>query len=173
MSQTIELIFSSGGTPDAILERLMPVMCAELDCDRCLLFPRNPATGKWAMTHGWQVRPEYALDRPMHVWTMPAEDEGEIDPMYAQAMESSETLFVEDVLAESSDVVNGRFELETYGNRALAHAPIYHEGRYYGLIEPCTAERTHPWTQTQRCIVLRAVELLGPVVASYVAEHGE
>jgi len=173
VTQAIEAVFATDGSPDAILEALMPVMCAEMDCDRCVFFPRNPATGKWAMTHGWQVRPEYALKSPMHAWSLPAEDEGEVDPMYAQAMKSLEVFYVSDVFEEAGDVVNAQFGIDTYGNRALAHAPIYHEGRYYGLIEPCTAERPHPWTDEQRRLVARTLELLGPVVAAYVAEFGE
>ena len=182
--QQIEEIFASRDTADSVLTALMPAICQALDCDRCVLFPRNPATGCWAMTHGWQRQPEFALDQPMNDWGLPADDEAELDPMYAQALVSAEALFIDDVRAESPDVVNAAFEEERYGNRALAHAPIYllehgqclERGQcaesYYGLIEPCTVGRPHAWTETRRHLVQRVQELIAPVVAAYVAEHG-
>jgi GAF domain-containing protein len=182
--QQIEEIFAardtanSADSADSVLTALMPALCQALDCDRCVLFPRNPATGCWAMTHGWQRRPEFALDQPMNDWGLPADDEAELDPMYAQALVSAEALFIEDVRAESPDVVNAAFEEERYGNRSLAHAPIYLLERgqsaesYYGLIEPCTVGRPHAWTETRRRLVRRVQELIAPVVAAYVAEHG-
>ena len=83
MSESVERVFDDGGTPDEILERLMPVLCAALDCDRCVVLPRNPATTKWSMSHACQTRPEFVLDRPFLKWSVPAGGEGEIEPMFA------------------------------------------------------------------------------------------
>ncbi len=171
-SSPIERIFDDGGTPDEVLTGLMPAICAALACDRCVLFPRNPKTTKWAMSHAWQARPEYALVRPFHVWSLPAENEAELDPMYAQALERAEVLFIEDIFTAPPDVVNAAFEHEHYGNRALAHVPIYEGDDYYGLLEPCTVERPHAWTPARRRLVRRIQHRIAPVVSAYVIEHG-
>ena len=173
MSGRTKRIFDGGGTPDEILTRLMPALCEALECDRCVLFPRNPKTTKWAMSHAWQTQPEYGLDGPLHVWSLPAENEAALDPMYAQAFESAEVLFIEDIFTAPQNVVNAAFEHENYGNRALAHAPIYQGDDYYGLLEPCTVGRSHVWTTTRRRLVLGVQELIPPVVSAYVAEHGQ
>ena len=151
----------------------MPALCEALDCDRCVLFPRNPKTSKWAMTHAWQARPEFALGRPAGAWSLPADNEGELDPMYAHSMTSPEVLFIDDIYTAPPALVNADFEAQHYGNRALAHAPIYRGDDYYGLFEPCTIDRPHDWTPERRRLVLRAQDLIAPVVAAYVAEHGQ
>ncbi len=174
MSDPIERVFSDGGAPDDILTRLMPALCEALDCDRCVQFPRsNPNTSKWAMTHAWQARPEFALGRPVGAWSLPADKEGDLDPMYAQAMTSHEVPFIGDIFTSPPTLVNADFEHEHYGNRALAHAPIYRGDDCYGLFEPCTIGRAHDWTPERRRLVWRTQELIAPVVVAYVAEHGQ
>ena len=173
VSHPIERIFNDGGTPDEILTRLVPAFCEALECDRCVLFPRNPKTTKWAMSHSWQTQPEYALDRPFRAWSLPAENEAELDPMYAQALESAEVLFIEDIFTAPQDVVNAAFEHESYGNRALAHVPIYDGVDYYGLLEPCTVDKPHVWTPARRRLVRRTQAWIAPVVSAYVVEHGQ
>ena len=81
-------------------------------------------------------------------------------------------LFIEDIFTAPRNLVNAAFEHEKYGNRALAHAPIYQGDDYYGLLEPCTVGRPHVWTVPRRRLVLWVQELIAPVVFAYVAEHG-
>lgn len=160
---------------DEKLSQLMKLYAQALDCERCILYCRQPDLRRATTTHAWWSpdSDEYAVT--WESWFSPEwVDEGPPnapDPLYAAALESPEAVYIDDIENDTSGLVNLEFEAPTFGHRALIHAPIYHEGKMYGILEPSVFGKPREWRAEDRAITAWAQEQLGPMVAQYVAEH--
>lgn len=157
----IEEIFAQG-TTDQICTDLMPALCQLLDCDRCFLYVRHPKTGQGRITHCYSRSPEYA-NLTGSGWI----EEGDVaakDPLMAIAFRTPEAVFVEDIETAGAEVVNLDYERDGFGHRALIHAPIYHDGEVYGILEPCVFGQPRDWTEGDRQITALVQEKLGNLI---------
>ena len=68
-------------------------------------------------------------------------------------------------------LVNGEYEEKHFGHRALVHAPLYHEGLMYGILEPCVFGEPRVWSAEDRAVVESVQARLAELAAAYVAEH--
>jgi hypothetical protein len=68
--------------------------------------------------------------------------------------------------------VNLEFEQRIFLHQALIHAPIYHEGKFYGILEPSVFGHPREWSTQDRAMTEWMQDKLGPIVAEYVATHG-
>lgn len=171
MTDELLTLLDSGAEPDALLAALMPALGMALGCDRCVLFLRHPHSRRARALHRWQRKPEYALGRDDDGWRREPDSLVEDDPMFAEALRSPAALFIEDVLTADESLVNGAYEVEHFGHRALVHAPIYHDGLMYGILEPCVMGRPRTWSQSARDTVALVQAGIGPAVAAYVAAN--
>jgi hypothetical protein len=53
----------------------------------------------------------------------------------------------------------------------LVHAPLYHDGLMYGVLEPCVMEVPRVWSAADREIVAMVQTRIAAMVATYVAEN--
>ena len=167
----LEAVFAGDASGDEKMTRLMQVLCDALDCDRCLLFLRDPDTRKARCTHGWETDPGFAFDRPDDGWAEePANLESE-DPMFAEAMHNPEALFIEDIETASPDLVNAEYEREVFKHRALIHAPLRHGDKVYGILEPCTMVEPKAWSDQDREITAWTMKQLTPIAMDYIAAN--
>jgi GAF domain-containing protein len=90
------------------------------------------------------------------------------DPLMLLAFRTPEAVFVEDIETAGSDILNLTYEQEYFGHRALIHAPIYHEGQLFGILEPCVFETPRVWTDSDRAIIAEVQTRLAPLAAVYV-----
>ena len=171
MTGDLRALLDGDAEPDELLGALMPALSAALACDRCALFLREPESRQSRMTHAWQRKPEYALAHADRDWQVESESLVEDDPMFAVALRDPAALYIEDVLAADPALVNGPYEVEHFGHRALVHAPIYHDGLMVGILEPCVMGAPRVWSQTDRTIVVEVQARIAPVAAAYVAAN--
>ncbi len=171
MTDDVHRLLNSGAAPDKLLGDLMPLLCKALDCDRCVLFLRDPHTRRSRATHAWERKPEYALTRVDYGWQEEPPSLVEDDPMFAEALRSPVALYIEDVTTADRSLVNREYELKYFRHRALVHAPLYHDGLMYGILEPCVMEAPRLWTSADREIIAVVQERIAPVAARYVARN--
>jgi GAF domain-containing protein len=167
----LQAVFDSDAPGDEKMARLMQVLCDVLACDRCLLFLRDPDTRKTRCTHGYEIDPGFAFDRPDEGWVPHPESIETDDPMFAEAMHNPEALFIEDIETAPSDLVNAEYERENFKHRALIHAPLQHGGKLYGVLEPCTMEEPRVWSERDREITAWTMKRLTPIAMDYIAAN--
>ena len=171
MTDDLRALLDGDAAPDELFGALMAALSAALDCDRCALFLRNPHSRMSRMTHVWQCKPAYALAREGSDWREESATLVEDDPMFAMALREPAALYIEDVLAADPALVNGPYEVEHFGHRALVHAPLYHDGLMYGILEPCVMGAPRAWSDADRAIVAEVQERVAPAAVAYVAAN--
>ncbi len=164
----IEALFEDESRPP--LDALMPALCRALGCERCLLFLRDPARRLSSCTHGWWAKPEHAFAREAGWKEEPAGLAAE-DPLFAEALRNPEALYIDDIERAGPGVLNLDYERQAFQHRALIHAPLYHEGRCYGILEPCVFDAPRLWEARDRALIHWLQRRLGPLAAAYVARH--
>lgn len=157
------------------LERLLAALIEQsgiaLECDRTLLFLRDPESTLSKMTHEWCRKPEYALERPRSEWTPQPPSLPKDDPMYGEALHNPVALYIEDVRTSGPEVLNREYEERIFKHRALVHAPIYADGKMYGIYEPCVFEEPRTWSADDKALTEWLQKTLSPLAVRYVAEN--
>lgn len=157
----LETIFINGGEPEAIATATLPVLGDVLSCDRCFLQVRHPQQRLYRIfcwrrcdqypdlsTAGWQ--PESAWEQD--------------DPMFAAALRTAPSIFINDIETADPAVLNADFERENFGHRALIHAHIAKDGELWGILQPCVFEHPRLWNERDRWIIEQVIEQLRPLV---------
>jgi GAF domain-containing protein len=171
MTDDLLTLLNSDAAPDDLLADLMPALGEALACDRCVLFLRDPHSGRSRATHAWQCKPEYALAREDKGWREEPPSLVEDDPMFAEALRNPVALFIEDIETADPALVNRDYEREHFQHRALVHAPLYHEGLMYGILEPCVMAAPRVWSAADRELIASVQAKIAPAAAAYVARH--
>jgi len=167
-----ELVFlhknlSASGTPDAIFSALLPALSDTLKCDRCFLYVRHPQTNIGKVVSCWCRSPEYP-DVTDSDWKAEPVSLANEDPLFAAALRTAPSIFVEDVETADPEVVNKDFEHKTFGHRALIHAHLCYEDRLWGILQPCVFGQPRVWTDADRAIISAVIDMLTPIVIDYV-----
>jgi GAF domain-containing protein len=163
----IEKIFSDNNTPDAVFSALLPALGEVLQCDRCFLYLRHPQTEIGKVVNCWCRSSEYP-DVTDPDWKKEPESLAEEDPLWAAAIRTQPSIFVEDVETATPDVVNKDFEHKTFGHRALIHAHLTFDGQLWGILQPCVFGQPRVWTEEDSSVISSVVEKLTPLVVTYV-----
>jgi GAF domain-containing protein len=150
------------------LRLLMSACCHLLECDRCFLYLRDPATGQGRITHCHVHSPKYP-DLTGMSSTEP-EDVANLDPLMALALRSPEAVFVSDIETAGTEVLNLAYEQEVYAHRALVHAPLYWQDQLYGILEPCVFATPREWSSSNQELIIWLQERLPLVVAKYLQQ---
>jgi GAF domain-containing protein len=166
-------ILGSGGTPDEILTALMPALARALNCERCVMFLRDPKTNRGRAVHRWASKPAFELRREDRGWQPNPPNLADEDPMYGEALVNPEALYIEDIETAGPAVLDVAYERKYFRHRALVHAPVYHEGELYGVLEPSAMEQPRRWTAADKALIAAVQKRLGPVVAAFVREDAK
>ena len=161
---------------DTKMKELMRLYAEALDCQRCVLYCREPDLRRATTTHAWwsDAKEEYAVQ-----WESWFSDEwvdegppNAPDPLFHLALVDPHAVYIDDIENDPTGLVNLEFEAPTFKHRALIHAPIYHAGKCYGILEPSVFDEPRHWSARDKEITAWVQEQLGPIVAEYVATHG-
>jgi GAF domain len=155
------------GTPTAALTALMPALGERLACDRVFLYLRSPQTQRGRVPFCWQRHSDIPRIYDPSWKPEPAELTDE-DPMFAAAIATQPTIFVEDVETADAAVVNRAFEAKTFGHRALVHAHLCHDGQLWGILQPAVFGQPHCWSMADQALIHAAVERITPLAVEYV-----
>jgi GAF domain-containing protein len=170
VSAKLQELFRSARDHDKLFAALMPEISRELDCGRCLLFLRDPDSWQSACTHGWWDRPEHGFGRDKS-WRKQSQELAMKDPMFAEALHNPVALFIDDIETADPKLVNRDYEAREFKHRALIHAPLFHKGKCYGILEPCVFGRARAWSKRDREVTAWLQERMGAPAAEYVAAH--
>lgn len=155
---------------DEKLGELMQIYATAISCPRCFLFLRQPDQAKSRYTHAWWSDERYPI-----VINPEWAEEGNIaeeDPLYGEALANPEALYIDDIETASPGLLNVEFERKHFAHRALIHAPIYDQGKLYGILEPCVFDQPRAWGWSDRAITAWVQTQIGPLAAEYVAAFG-
>jgi GAF domain-containing protein len=153
--------------PEVIFAALLPAVCQVLQTDRCFLEVRNPHT-RLHRNICWRQDPTLP-DTSTDGWQPEQEWEQE-DPMFAAALRTADSIYVEDVETADASVLNLEFERKYFGHRALVHAHICHENMLWGILQPCVFQQPRVWSQGDRALIEQLTDRLTPIVVQYVRQ---
>lgn len=159
--------FKQESPPADVFKKLLPLLVEQLQCDRCFVYLRDPKTrlGKAAFCF---CRSEEFLDVTGTEWKEEPLSLGDEDPMFAAALRTDPTIFVEDVETADPQVVKKEFERENFGHRALIHAHLCYENQLWGVLQPCVFNSPRRWSEQDRDIINFVTEKVTPVAVKYV-----
>lgn len=163
----LQTVLHSSNSPDIVFTELLPLLGKLLDCDRCFLYLRNPHNKMGKATHCWR-RSEQFPEIKDPDWKPEPDGLPESDPMFAAALNTAPTIFVDDVVTADPQVVNRKFEQQNFGHQALIHAHLCRDNLLWGILQPCIFGQPRHWTETDRAIVTNVVELITPMAITYV-----
>ena len=163
-------IFSENNTSEAIFSALLPVLGDILQCDRCFLYVRHPQTKIGKVVSCWCRSPEYPVVMDPD-WKKEPDALANEDPLFAAALRTDPSVFVEDVETADPSVVNKDFEHKTFGHRALIHAHLCYKNQLWGILQPCIFDRPRVWTEADRSIISTTLDKLTPIVVDYVKHN--
>jgi GAF domain-containing protein len=161
----LETLFTQYREPESLFAAILPAIGEELQTDRCFLHVRHPIT-RMHRVFCWRRRPEMP-DVSTSGWQQEQAWEQE-DPMFAAALQTAPSIFVEDVETASPDVLNLEFERKNLGHRSLIHAHLCQDHQLWGILQPCLFEPPRNWTDKDRKIIADVIEELTPIVIGYV-----
>ncbi|MBC8120471.1 MAG: GAF domain-containing protein [Gemmatimonadaceae bacterium] len=167
----LEEVLNRNHEPRDVFSALLPVLCDILQSDRCFLYLRNPETRVGMITHCWRRAPEYP-DVTDSDWKKEPESLPEEDPLFAAALRTDASIFVEDVETADPAVVNLAFEQKSFGHRALIHSHLCYDGHLWGVLQPCIFGRPRVWTEFDRDVIARVERRLTPLVVTFVKATG-
>jgi len=164
--ENLDRIFTRDRDPQTTFTTLLPVICDILQTDRCFLLVRDPAT-RQHQNFCWRRSPNLP-NTSTNGWELEQEWERE-DPMFAAALRTDPSIFVEDIETASADLLNIEFE-RNMGHRALVHAHIAQDNQLWGILQPAVFGRSKVWSDFDRAVILQTVEKLRPIVIGYVQQ---
>jgi GAF domain-containing protein len=164
-------ILAEHSDPKAVFSALMPAVGEVLQCDRCFLYLRNPQTLFGKVPFCWQRSNDFPNvndpESKQEPTSLPKED-----PLFAAALRTEPSIFVEDVETASPEIVNLAFERQTFGHRALIHAHLCQDGALWGILQPCIFGKPRIWTQKDRSIIAQLEKKITPLAVAYVKASG-
>lgn len=167
LPEVLENIWTTNSEPTAVFSALLPVLSEVLKCDRCFLYLRNPQTSIGRTPYCWVRSSDYP-DVSTIEWAKEPESLSKEDPLFAAALKTEPSIFVEDVETASSEVVNRNFEEKSFGHRALVHAHLCQDGMLWGILQPCIFGQPRVWSNFDRFVVDQVTKNITPLAVTYV-----
>ncbi len=165
----LESVFEEYSRPEVLFDALMPVLGEILKCDRVFLYVRNPDTKIGIVPVCWRLNSEIPQVLDSDWKEEPASLTSE-DPMFAAAVRTEPSIYIEDVETASPDVLSVEFERSSFGHQALVHAHLTHENQLWGILQPCMFNTPRAWSEFDREVISWVEKKLTPVVVEYVKQ---
>ena len=170
LPDSIAVIIANSPTPEPMFTALMPAIGEFLQADRCFVYLRDPQTCLGKVPFCWCRTPMIPKIYNRH-WMLEPESLASADPMFAAALRTEPTIFIEDVNTANAQIVSQQFERENFGHRALIHAHLCHNNRLWGVLQPCIFDRSRKWTPIERQTIEQIVTLIVPIAVKYVIDR--
>lgn len=157
---------------DRDLPQLMQAIAEYLKCDRCFLYLRHPETRLGRVPFCW-TRNERIPRVYDEEWKPEPESLPDEDPMFAAALATKPSIFVEDVTTASADILNAEFEQKNFAHRALIHGHLCFENQLWGVLQPCLMNQPRHWTAQEQAILTEIIQRITPIAVTYIKHHTE
>ncbi|HIK06946.1 MAG TPA: GAF domain-containing protein [Trichormus sp. M33_DOE_039] len=165
--ETIQSVLEKHFEPDAVFQAVLPQIGEVLKCDRCFLYLRNPQTHFGKVAYCWR-RDHTIPDIAEYEWKLEPDLLRQEDPLFAAALRTEASIYIEDVETANPKVVNKEFERENFGHRALIHAHLCQDGQLWGILQPCVFGEKRIWSDFDRAVITQLESELTPLVVSYI-----
>lgn len=167
----LDNILATNSEPDAVFSALLPALGQVLQCDRCFLYLRNPQTKMGKIPFCWRRSDQYP-DVTDSDWKKEPESLPNEDPLFAAALHTKPSIFVEDVETASPEVVNRDFERRNFGHQALIHAHLCQDDLLWGILQPCIFGQPRVWTEYDHFVMAQLEDKITPLAVAYVKAAG-
>ncbi|MBW4564687.1 MAG: GAF domain-containing protein [Mojavia pulchra JT2-VF2] len=167
LHEAVQSILEKNSDPDAIFTAILPVVGEVLQCDRCFLYLRNPQTKFGQIGYCWR-RNQDIPDMREPEWKLEPAWLPQVDPLFAAALQTAPSIYVEDVETASPEVLNKDFEREHFGHRALIHAHLCQDQQLWGILQPCVFGQQRTWSESDRTFITQLENKLAPLAVAYV-----
>lgn len=165
-------LFAIAQTPTDLLTQLMPTLGSFLGCDRCFLYLRDPALCIGRVPFCWVAHPGIPVIYDP-AWKPEPDALASEDPLFAAALRTEPSIFVEDVQTAGTEVLNLQFEQDNFGHRALIHSHLCHDDQLWGVLQPCVFGRSRFWTTEERRTVQQVVAQITPKAIEYIKTEAQ
>ena len=152
------------------LPELMKAIAEYLNSDRCFLYLRDPQTRLGRVPFCWTRNPNVPAVYDDN-WKPEPESLADEDPMFAAALATKPSIFVEDVETASPEVLNSTFERENFGHRALIHGHLCSDHQLWGVLQPCLMNQPRHWTAEERSTFSQIVQQITPIAVDYIKQQ--
>jgi GAF domain-containing protein len=163
----IAKVFETSESLEATFSALMPALGEFLKCERCFLYLRDPQTRVGRVPFCWTCSTAIPQVYDEN-WKIEPESLVIEDPMFAAALRTEPTIFVEDINNANPAVLSRQFEEKSFGHRALVHAHLCQQNQLWGILQPCTFDSLRRWTLAERDAIHQITEMITPIAARYV-----
>lgn len=165
--EAIQNILEKHHEPHNVFTALLPVIGEVLQCDRCFLYLRNPQTKVGKVAFCWRRNQEIPeiLDSD---WKPEPPSLTQEDPLFAAAVRTDPSVYVEDVETASPEVVNREFEHKNLGHRALIHSHLVWNGQLWGILQPSVFGTKRVWSEFDHAVVSELESRLAPLAVAYI-----
>jgi GAF domain-containing protein len=167
LPEAIQSILENYSEPESIFTVLLPVVGEVLQCDRCFLYLRNPQTKFGKVAYCWRRSLEIS-DITDSDWKLEPASLPEEDPLFAAALRTHPSIYVEDVETANPEVVNKEFERKNFGHRALIHAHLCQDGQLWGILQPAVFGQKRVWSAFDHAVVTQLESKLTPLAIAYI-----
>jgi GAF domain-containing protein len=160
-----ENLFNTELSPEQLLEQLLVLVAETLQVDRCFLYLRDPGKEKGRIEFCY-CRNRAVPNVKEPEWKNDTRELPKEDPLFAAALQTKPSIYIEDVNTADPAVVNRNFEEKTFGHRALIHAHVTENGQLWGILQPSIFGSTRNWTTEDRQLMETLLpRILNPVIA--------
>jgi GAF domain-containing protein len=167
LPSSIDKVFVKLKKSELIFSALMPALGKFLNCDRCFLYLRDPQTCLGRVAFCW-VRSDIIPMVYDESWKHESKSLIIEDPMFAAALQTEPSIFIEDVEATDAKILSQSFEKKSFGHRALIHAHLCQDNQLWGILQPCVFTDARSWTQEERQVMNQITQIITPIAVEYV-----
>jgi len=169
LPEEITNLLYSQNAPEFILDKLLPLVVQTLEADRCFIHVHNPSLGIGRIAFCWCKNDSipYVIQKE---WTPDTATLPQEDPLFAAALRTEPSVFVEDVTTAAPSVLNREFEDKTFGHRALIHAHLVLDNKLWGILQPAIFGRPRHWSAADRTFIEALLPHVAPIVQRYIAQ---
>jgi GAF domain-containing protein len=167
LPESIQNILDKYSEPDAMFAALLPALGEILQCDRVFLYLRNPQTKMGKVDYCWRRNSDIPLVKDID-WKPEPANLPEEDPLFAAALRTEASIYIEDVETADPKVVNREFERKEFGHRALIHAHLCWDNQLWGVLQPCVFGNKRVWSAGDRAVVNQVENKIVPLAVAYV-----
>lgn len=164
---TIQSILDKYTEPDSVFSAILPAVGEVLECDRCFLYLRNPQTQFGKVAYCWR-RHQNIPDITYPEWELEPASLPQEDPLFAAALRTEASVYIEDVETANPKVVNKEFERQHLGHRALIHAHLCQDGQLWGILQPSVFGQKRIWSDFDHAVITQLESKLTPLVVKYI-----
>jgi GAF domain-containing protein len=170
LPETIQSVLDKYVEPDDIFCAILPAVGEVLQCDRCFLYLRNPQTKFGKIAYCWR-RNQNIPDITDFQWKLEPASLPQVDPLFAAALRTEASIYIEDVETASPKIVNQEFERKNFGHRALIHAHLCQDGQLWGILQPCVFNQNRIWSDYDHAVITQLESELTPLAVTYITNH--